>query len=78
MFGLLLLAHYQTTPSDLRSLLDAPDLALLTLWENEALSGVVLLVREGGLAPDLAEQIWLGRRRPRGQLLPQTLLTHAG
>ena len=78
VFGLLLLAHYQTTPSDLRSLLDAPDLALLTLWENEALSGVVLLVREGGLAPDLAEQIWLGRRRPRGQLLPQTLLTHAG
>ena len=78
VFGLLLLAHYQTTPSDLRTLLDAPDLALLSLWENEAISGVALLVREGGLDPDLAEQIWLGRRRPRGQLLPQTLLTHAG
>ena len=78
VFGLLLLAHYQTTPSDLRTLLDAPDLALLTLWENGAISGVALLVREGELAPDLAEQIWLGRRRPRGQLLPQTLLAHAG
>ncbi len=78
VFGLLLLAHYQTSPSDLRTLLDAPSLALLTVWENEVISGVVLIVCEGELESDLAEQIWLGRRRPRGQLLPQTLLTHAG
>lgn len=78
VFGLLLLAHYQTSPSDLRTLLDAPDLALLTAWENGVISGVALIVREGELERDLAEQIWLGRRRPKGQLLPQTLLTHAG
>ncbi len=78
VFGLLLLAHYQTSPSDLRTLLDAPDLALLTVWEDEVISGVALIVREGELESELAEQIWLGRRRPRGQLLPQTLLTHAG
>lgn len=78
VFGLLLLAHYQTSPSDLRTLLDAPDLALLTVWEDEVISGVALIIREGELETELAEQIWLGRRRPRGQLLPQTLLTHAG
>lgn len=43
-----------------------------------ALYGVALLMREGPIDSELAEQIWAGRRRPRGQLLPQTLLAHCG
>jgi len=39
---------------------------------------VVLLTHEGPIEPDLAEAVWAGRRRPRGQLLPQTLLAHCG
>jgi Predicted P-loop ATPase fused to an acetyltransferase len=80
LFGLLILAHYQTAPTDLRLLLDSPDLDIW-LWrdaEAGALYGVAVLVREGPIASELAEQIWAGRRRPRGQLLPQTLLAHCG
>lgn len=78
VFSLLVLAHYQTSPSDLRTLLDHPDLAIAASLVDQQVCGVVLVLREGELDPDLAEQIWLGRRRPRGHLIPQTLLTHAG
>jgi len=78
LFGLLVLAHYQTTPSDLRSLLESPDLDIHLLQQDASLLGVALVAREGGIAPDLAEAIWAGRRRPRGHLLPQSLLAHAG
>ena len=33
---------------------------------------------EGGLAPDLAQEVFAGRRQPHGHLLPQTLCAHAG
>lgn len=78
LFGLLVLAHYQTSPTDLRLLLDCPDIEIW-LWRDDlALYGVALLMREGPIDSVLAEQIWAGRRRPRGQLLPQTLLAHCG
>ena len=78
LFGLLVLAHYQTSPTDLRLLLDCPDIEIW-LWRDDiALYGVALLMREGPIDSALAEQIWAGRRRPRGQLLPQTLLAHCG
>lgn len=78
VFGLLVLAHYQTSPSDLRTLLDHPDLVIAASLVDQQICGVAMVLREGELAPELAEQIWLGRRRPRGHLIPQTLLTHAG
>ncbi|MGL4249167.1 MAG: tRNA(Met) cytidine acetyltransferase TmcA [Aeromonas sp.] len=78
LFGLLVLAHYQTTPSDLRSLLESPDLDIHLFEQGESLLGCALVAREGEIAPDLAEAIWAGRRRPRGHLLPQSLLAHAG
>lgn len=78
VFGLLVLAHYQTTPSDLRSLLESPDLDIHLLEQAQSLLGVALVAREGNIAPELAEDIWAGRRRPRGHLLPQSLLAHAG
>jgi tRNA(Met) cytidine acetyltransferase len=78
LFGLLVLAHYQTSPTDLRLLLDCPDIEIW-LWRDDiTLYGVALLMREGPIDSALAEQIWAGRRRPRGQLLPQTLLAHCG
>lgn len=78
VFGLLVLAHYQTTPSDLRSLLESPSLDIHLLEEAQSLLGVALVAREGQIEPELAEAIWAGRRRPRGHLLPQSLLAHAG
>ncbi|WP_421203686.1 tRNA(Met) cytidine acetyltransferase TmcA [Aeromonas enteropelogenes] len=78
IFGLLVLAHYQTTPSDLRALLESPSLDIHLLEEAQSLLGVALVAREGQIEPELAEAIWAGRRRPRGHLLPQSLLAHAG
>jgi GNAT superfamily N-acetyltransferase len=78
LFGLLTLAHYQTRPSDLRQLLDAPGLELVLARLGGIPVAAALLVREGELDPALGQAIWEGRRRPRGHLLPQSLAFHGG
>lgn len=78
LYGLLILAHYRTTPGDLRLLLDAPNLDVYVLKAGGHLTAAALVVREGPLPDTLAQSIWEGRRRPRGQLLPQTLIAHEG
>ncbi|MBM7454409.1 tRNA(Met) cytidine acetyltransferase [Oceanisphaera litoralis] len=78
LFGLLTLAHYQTRPSDLRHLLDAPELSLAVAFRAGIPVAAALLTREGTLAPTLAQAIWRGQRRPRGHLLPQSLSFHGG
>ncbi|MDX1757761.1 MAG: tRNA(Met) cytidine acetyltransferase TmcA domain-containing protein, partial [Marinobacter sp.] len=72
-FGLLVDAHYRSTPGDLRQWLD--DTAAVT-WRatcNGVLVGVLWASLEGGLSPELAEQVMAGKRRLRGHLLPQSL-----
>jgi tRNA(Met) cytidine acetyltransferase len=78
IFGLLVLAHYRTTPLDFRLLLDAPNLRLILLRHRDAVAGVALLAAEGGFDATLCEEIWAGRRRPRGHLLAQSLAAHVG
>lgn len=78
VFGLLVLAHYQTSPSDFRQLLDAPDLFVFIATHNDVVIGVSLVLREGELNSTLSQQIALGKRRLRGQLLPQSLLAQVG
>ncbi|MBK1648434.1 hypothetical protein CKO36_07470 [Rhabdochromatium marinum] len=78
LFGLLRLAHYQTRPSDLRDLLDGPNLSLMTLSRGQTLLATALIAREGALDETLSAAIFAGERRPRGHLLPQTLSAHAG
>ena len=77
-FGLLVLAHYRTTPRDLWHLLDGPNLQPVVVKHKQEIIAVALLASEGEFSPELAEQIWLGRRRPRGHLLAQSLSTHLG
>ncbi|WP_116473856.1 tRNA(Met) cytidine acetyltransferase TmcA [Zobellella maritima] len=78
LFGLLTLAHYQTSPSDLRYLLDAPDTEIVLASQDHIPVAAVLIVREGGLDPALGQAVWRGQRRPRGHLLPQSLAFHGG
>lgn len=78
VFGLLILAHYQTRPSDLRQLLDAPGLSLAVTFRQHTPVAVALLTTEGALPDALALAIWRGLRRPRGHLLPQSLAFHGG
>ena len=77
-FALLVNAHYQTRPSDLRQLLDNPDVHLWLARRGEVVVGVLLCCAEGGFGPEMAGQVLSGRRRPRGHLLPQSLAVHAG
>lgn len=78
VFGLLIAAHYQTRPSDLRQLLDNPELSIWVAVRRGVVIGVALAASEGGLDPAIAAQIIAGERRPRGHLLPQSLAVHAG
>ncbi|RKT46798.1 tRNA(Met) cytidine acetyltransferase TmcA [Thiocapsa rosea] len=79
LFGLLVLAHYQTRPMDLRMLLDGPNVRVYVLRWRDHVVATLLAAEEGSFTdPDLREAIFTGRRRPRGHLLPQTLSTHAG
>jgi tRNA(Met) cytidine acetyltransferase len=77
LFGLLITAHYQTRPSDLRQILDAPDISIHILEQQGAIVAVALLSREGGLDPELTAAIHAGKRRPHGHPVPQTLTFHA-
>ncbi|MEJ2622140.1 MAG: GNAT family N-acetyltransferase [Candidatus Thiodiazotropha sp.] len=77
-FGLLVLAHYRTTPRDLWHLLDGPNLQPVVVTFQQQIIAVALLASEGVFSPQLAEQIWLGKRRPRGHLLAQSLSAHLG
>jgi len=78
IFGLLVQAHYRTTPADLRALLDAPATRISILGTSRAPLAVCVCVDEGGFDADLAERVLLGQRRPRGHLMAQSLAAHAG
>ncbi|WP_240775724.1 tRNA(Met) cytidine acetyltransferase TmcA [Nissabacter sp. SGAir0207] len=77
-YGLLSAAHYRTTPLDLRRLLDAPGQHFIAACQGENVCGALWLVEEGGLAEPLAREVWAGRRRPRGNLIAQSLAAHGG
>ena len=73
--ALLVNAHYQTTPDDLRLLLDHPD---LSLWISEVAGwpvAVCLLMQEGGFTEQQKQQLLGGRRRFRGHRMPQMFLS---
>lgn len=74
VFGLLMLAHYKTRPDDLRHLLDAPNLDVFVIEQQHQVVATAMVSREGELEPELIAEIAAGRRRPRGHLLPQTLV----
>ncbi|WP_240610050.1 tRNA(Met) cytidine acetyltransferase TmcA [Billgrantia endophytica] len=78
VFGLLVQAHYRTSPADLRRLLDEPGLRVATLASRKQTQAVMLCGEEGGFDAGLAEQVARGERRPQGHLLAQSLAAHAG
>jgi tRNA(Met) cytidine acetyltransferase len=78
VFGLLVLAHYQTRPLDLRHLLDGPNIAVHVLLFERDVAATALVAMEGEFDEDLSRRVFEGRRRPRGHVLPQTLCFQAG
>ena len=72
--ALLVIAHYQTSPSDIRMILDDPTLHIGLIQHNAIVIAVVLLLHEGGIDDSaLAQDIIEGTRRPKGHLVPQAL-----
>lgn len=77
-FGLLVSAHYQTSPNDLIQLLDNPQMSLHALFSGQHCLGCILTVEEGALSHELIQDVQLGKRRPRGHLAPTLLANHLG
>ncbi|GAB3516847.1 tRNA(Met) cytidine acetyltransferase TmcA [Photobacterium alginatilyticum] len=78
LFGLLVNAHYQTSPADLVQLLDDDAIHLVVAETKNHVVGCCLLSIEGGFTPELARQVMLGQRRPKGHLLAQSVAAHIG
>lgn len=78
LFGLLVAAHYRTTPRDLRQLLDVPGTRVWAATAAGRVLATAVTRDEGGLDPTLGEAVFAGERRLRGHLLPQTMAAHAG
>lgn len=77
-FALLVNAHYQTTPNDLMLLLADEAIQLYAYFEQHHCIGCLLTVEEGGLPSELVSQIQVGKRRPKGHLVPVTIANHLG
>ncbi|MDM4207088.1 tRNA(Met) cytidine acetyltransferase TmcA [Klebsiella spallanzanii] len=78
MYQLLSGAHYRTSPLDLRRMMDAPGQHFTCARSGERIAGALWLVEEGGLEPSLSQAVWAGYRRPRGNLVAQSLAAHGG
>lgn len=75
-YQLLTSAHYRTTPLDLRRLLDGQKQRYWSASMNKKIVGAVWCIEEGGAPFELAHDVWLGVRRPRGNLVAQSLVTY--
>ena len=74
VMALLTQAHYQTSPADLRMLLDHPDVRLLVCLQDTSLIGLILLLKEDPRGLDIApKDIAYNLRRGKGMLAPQAL-----
>lgn len=78
LFGLMVLAHYRTRPSDLQMMLDRDDIDVAIMQHNGHVVATAWLVREPAMPAALARAVYNGERRLKGRLLPQSLLVHAG
>lgn len=81
-FAILVSAHYQTSPNDLKNLLDLNEVSLfLAISPNKdapRVVGAILVIQEGGIDVSLCEDIMQGKRRIKGHLIAQSLMTHSG
>ena len=85
-YGLLTSAHYRTSPLDLRRLLDAQNQYFSVArvmgdhyvsHQSERYVGALWMISEGKLDEALSWQVWAGLRRPRGNLVAQSLAAHS-
>ena len=73
IYALLIQAHYQTTPADLRHMLEQEKLLVFAQRTNNLLTGAALVALEGEIPIELHEAIVRKQRRLADQILPQVL-----
>lgn len=78
VYQLLCGAHYRTSPLDLRRMMDAPGQRIIAGTVDDKTAAALWLLEEGGLSPALSQAVWAGYRRPRGNLVAQSLAAHGG
>ncbi len=78
IFSLLVNAHYQTKPSDLKQMLDDKDVSIYSLQANNYIVAVALLVTEGSIDEPTSLDILAGKRRLKGHLVAQSLAANVG
>ena len=78
VFAVLVTAHYQTKPSDLKLLLDNPQVSVLCFFSQQKVISVALLMREGSRNQQDIFAVKNAKKRLRDQFLPQSLMTHCG
>ena len=85
VFAVLVTAHYQTKPSDLKLLLDNSKVQLVCLFSSSEQSAEVIavaLLMNEGKTPEIDESdidaIRNSQRRLKNHFLPQSLLSHCG
>ncbi len=59
-------------------MMDAPGQHFAVAQAGAEIAGALWLVEEGGLSPELSRTVWAGFRRPRGNLVAQSLAAHGG
>lgn len=77
-YNLLRAAHYRTTPTDLRNIIDGPSIDIFLMQGEKNILAIALVSREGEIPHTLADEIYRGKRRIRGHLTPQSLIYHCG
>ncbi len=75
-YHLMNTAHYQTNAQDIRRLLDAPSQEIVT-YSNKYIQGGIWALEEGDLSQRLSLDVFRGLRRPKGNLVVQTLSAHS-
>lgn len=78
VFAILVTAHYQTTPNDLKQILDNPAISLMVLMCKQKPIAVALIIKEGDLEKSVVDEIKQGKRRVKDHFIPQALLNHTG
>ena len=77
-YNLLSSAHYKTQPSDLKQVVNNTNIYIYLVKNSSTLVAAAFTIKEGQLNTEISEEIYLGNRRPKGHITPQSLLMHLG
>ena len=76
VYQLLSGAHYRTSPLDLRRMMDAPGQHFLQAAGENEIAGALWLAGGWLISQQLSQALCAGFRRPRGNLVAQSLAAH--